>query len=205
MRATPGGAAIPGCVTSRSYISAAASMVAICRSSFDLKCAKRPLLLMPTCSASRAIDRPSSPSTVASSVAALRIAWRLRAPSARWRRPSGFMALAGAGVGMLDKLARTVVFVFSTTGRFTFEPRPCFLELTPMTRTRFASTAAALLAAIAFVRPAAADPPRPDPPRTSRSRTGTPSPPRPTRRRKAPSRCRSPAPSRSCTPPSTTR
>ena len=34
-----------------------------------------------------------------------------------------------------------------------------------MTRIRFASTAAALLAAIAFVRPAAADPPRPDPPR----------------------------------------
>ena len=34
-----------------------------------------------------------------------------------------------------------------------------------MTRTRFASTAAALLAAVAFVRPAAADPPRPDPPR----------------------------------------
>jgi membrane-associated phospholipid phosphatase len=34
-----------------------------------------------------------------------------------------------------------------------------------MTRTRFASTAAALLAAVAFVRPAAADPPRPDPTR----------------------------------------
>src|SRR3954451_18994083 len=75
-------AAIPGRVTSRSYSSAAASMVASCRSPFNLRGANTPLFLMPTCSASRAIDRPSSPSTVASWVAAVRMACRLRAPSA---------------------------------------------------------------------------------------------------------------------------
>ena len=48
--------------------------------------AKRPLLLMPTASASRAIESPSRPSTVASFAASWRIALRLRSPSLRRRR-----------------------------------------------------------------------------------------------------------------------
>ena len=41
-------------------------MVASWSSSFEPKCAKRPLLLIPTASASRPIESPSMPSTVAS-------------------------------------------------------------------------------------------------------------------------------------------
>ena len=47
------------------------------------KCAKMPLLLMPVAAATFPIDRPSSPSTVASDAAARRIAARVRSPSAR--------------------------------------------------------------------------------------------------------------------------
>ena len=47
-------------------IAAAVSIVASWSSSFEPKCAKSPLLLMPTASARRAIERPASPSTVAS-------------------------------------------------------------------------------------------------------------------------------------------
>ena len=65
---------------------AAASIVANCSSSLEPKWANSPLLLMPTCSARRPIERPSRPSTVASCAAASRIAARLLSPSERGRR-----------------------------------------------------------------------------------------------------------------------
>ena len=49
--------------TSSSKISSAAPIVASWSSSFEPKCAKRPLLLMPVSAARRPIVRPSSPST----------------------------------------------------------------------------------------------------------------------------------------------
>src|SRR4051812_40102469 len=63
---------------------------------------------MPVAAARFPIDRPSSPSTVASEAAARRIAPRVRSPSARgWRWPGLPWLLAS--IDMVDKLARPVV------------------------------------------------------------------------------------------------
>src|SRR6185503_4750200 len=71
-----------GLMTSRMKIARAASTVATCRSSFEPKCAKRPLLLIDSSSASRPIVRPSSPSAEAMWTAVSRIALRVRSPCA---------------------------------------------------------------------------------------------------------------------------
>src|SRR6185437_527002 len=98
-------AAAAGATTSSSKSARAVSIVASWSSSFDPKWAKSPLLLMPTASASRAIESPSSPSTVASLAASRRIASRLRSPSERRLRGAG----AACGGFTLDKLARPFV------------------------------------------------------------------------------------------------
>ncbi len=97
----PVGAAAAGSITSSRKIAAAVSIVASWSSSLEPKCAKSPLLLMPTASARRAIERPARPSTVASCAASRRIALRLRSPSARFFR--SFVVIT------LDKIARSVV------------------------------------------------------------------------------------------------
>jgi hypothetical protein len=51
----------------------------------EAKCAYTPLLLMPIAAARFPIDRPSSPSTVASDAAARKIELRVRFPSERVR------------------------------------------------------------------------------------------------------------------------
>src|SRR2546430_5415432 len=74
-------------MTRRVKSDSAASTVASCSSSLEPKCAKTPLLLMPTAWARRPIESRSIPSTVASRVASPRIAPRLRTPSPRGLRP----------------------------------------------------------------------------------------------------------------------
>ena len=85
-RSIPVGAVSAGSSTSSLKIALAVSIVASCSSSLEPKCAKSPLLLIPTASARRPIESPLSPSTVASCAASRRIALRLRSPSARFLR-----------------------------------------------------------------------------------------------------------------------
>ena len=59
------------------HVPRAVSTAASCRSSFDPKCAKIPLLLILISSASRPIDTSSSPSAEAMSTAARRISRRM--------------------------------------------------------------------------------------------------------------------------------
>src|SRR5438094_3862998 len=79
-------------MTCRANSDSAASTVASCSSSLEPKCVYTPLLLMPTASASRPIESPSIPSTVARRAASPRIAPRLRTPSLRRLRLSGTSA-----------------------------------------------------------------------------------------------------------------
>ena len=79
-------------------------MVSSWSSSFERKCAKRPLFERPTRSASAAIVSPSRPSTDARSAAALKISRWLFSPSERrtrlrGRRPPGTGGDAAGGLG----------------------------------------------------------------------------------------------------------
>ena len=74
----PVGASCAGSITCSWNSACAVSIVASWSSSFEPKCAKSPLLLIPTASARRLIDRPEMPSIVASCAASCRIASRLR-------------------------------------------------------------------------------------------------------------------------------
>jgi hypothetical protein len=82
-RAPPPGGAAGAPTTCSANRALAVSIVASWSSCFEPKCAKSPLLLIPTASASRPIESPAMPSTVASCAASRRIAFRLRSPSLR--------------------------------------------------------------------------------------------------------------------------
>ena len=106
----PVGARRAGSTTCSAKIVFAVSMVASCSSSLEPKCANSPLLLIPTASANRAMERPVRPSTVASLAASSRIARRLRSPSLRRRRSAGSGTRRRCFRSSLDKLARTFVY-----------------------------------------------------------------------------------------------
>src|SRR5262245_57579530 len=80
-------------------IARAASTVATCRSSFEPKWAKRPLLLIESSRASRPMVRPSRPSAEAMCTAVSRMALRVRSPCA-------FLLMAGKYIARTFVLER---------------------------------------------------------------------------------------------------
>src|SRR5437588_2132827 len=85
-RASPGAATQPGSYTVWRKMSAACSSVASWSSSLEPKRPTSPLLLMPSCSASRPIVRPSNPTTDATCTAAASVSAREPATSVADRR-----------------------------------------------------------------------------------------------------------------------
>src|SRR6266849_2886157 len=105
-RGMPFGAPIAGTVTWSMKTCRAASIVANCRSSFEPKWAKSPLLLMPSCSASEPTVSRSKPWAEAMSTARARMASRGRSPRAGGRGAGGLAdvlprARKCAGMGLL--------------------------------------------------------------------------------------------------------
>ena len=91
------------------------SIVASCSSSLEPKWAKRPLLLIPTASASRPMESPSMPSTVASCAALRRIALAAALAVAPALAGGRSQIHSHPNIHLLDNLARP--FVYSLTAR----------------------------------------------------------------------------------------